>query len=304
MVTTDNETPVLYDDDAGGNASGDDPAIWVTPATADVDRHHHRQGRRAARLRPGRQEIQSIAATPAPRADGVDGRYNNVDIAYGLTLGGEPVDVAVVSDRYNDQLRFWAIDPAGADAATPLTEVTAPEQDVHLQSRPRRGRRRAHSVRCRRLPAAAGHGLRRRHAGRHDPDRDRSSSSRRAGRSATATSATSTCPPNSRCPTTRSGCRAKSRASSAAGGRLGRPAQRCPLRDAGGCRSLAHQLPLGSREPVLLDRVADFGIHDVFDDESEECVPVDENAVGYGGPTWSPTPKVSTSTTGAARPAT
>jgi len=30
-VTTDNETPVLYDDDEGGNASGDDPAIWVHP---------------------------------------------------------------------------------------------------------------------------------------------------------------------------------------------------------------------------------------------------------------------------------
>jgi phytase-like protein len=31
VVTTDNETPVLYDDDEGGNASGDDPAIWVHP---------------------------------------------------------------------------------------------------------------------------------------------------------------------------------------------------------------------------------------------------------------------------------
>ncbi len=30
-VTTDNETPVLYDDEGGGNASGDDPAIWVHP---------------------------------------------------------------------------------------------------------------------------------------------------------------------------------------------------------------------------------------------------------------------------------
>ena len=31
VVTTDNETPVLYDDAEGGNASGDDPAIWVHP---------------------------------------------------------------------------------------------------------------------------------------------------------------------------------------------------------------------------------------------------------------------------------
>jgi len=35
---------------------------------------------------------------------------------------------------------------------------------------------------------------------------------------------------------------------------------------------------------VLIDRVADFGIHDVFDEESEECVPVDENDTGFGGP--------------------
>jgi 3-phytase len=35
-VTVDNETPVLYDDEAGGNASGDDPAIWVHPGDCDA----------------------------------------------------------------------------------------------------------------------------------------------------------------------------------------------------------------------------------------------------------------------------
>jgi 3-phytase len=44
------------------------------------------------------------------------------------------------------------------------------------------------------------------------------------------------------------------------------------------------QLPLGSSSLELLDRVSDFGIHDVFDEESEECVPIDEDATGYGGP--------------------
>ena len=34
-----------------------------------------------------------------------------------------------MSDRGHDSIRFFAIDPAGADAATPLTEVTAPDQD-------------------------------------------------------------------------------------------------------------------------------------------------------------------------------
>src|SRR5688572_24737315 len=31
VVTSEIETPVLYDDDEGGNASGDDPAIWIHP---------------------------------------------------------------------------------------------------------------------------------------------------------------------------------------------------------------------------------------------------------------------------------
>jgi 3-phytase len=129
VVATDNETPVLYDDDEGGNASGDDPAIWVHPNDSTrsiVIATAKEGGLRVYDLAD--EEIQSIPATPAPRADGVDGRYNNVDIAYGLALSGRTVDVAVVSDRFNDQLRFWVIDPAGADAGTPLTEVTAPEQ--------------------------------------------------------------------------------------------------------------------------------------------------------------------------------
>jgi 3-phytase len=129
VATTDNETPVLYDDDEGGNASGDDPAIWVHPdnsARSIVIVTAKEGGLRVYDLIS--REIQFIAAEPAPRADGVDGRYNNVDIAYGLKVGSETADVAVVSDRYNDQLRFFAIDAAGADAPTPLHEVTAPEQ--------------------------------------------------------------------------------------------------------------------------------------------------------------------------------
>jgi hypothetical protein len=95
--------------------------------TLEVDRHRDGEGGWPAGLRPRRQGAAVDLASPAPRADGVDGRCNNVDITYDLKVGSKTVDVAVVSDRYDDQLRFWAIDPAGADAATPLTEITAPE---------------------------------------------------------------------------------------------------------------------------------------------------------------------------------
>ena len=129
VVTTDNETPVLYDDEEGANASGDDPAIRVHP----TDSHKSivivtakEGGLRVYDLESN--ELQTLAATEAPRGDGVAGRYNNVDIAYGIGLGGRTVDVAVVSDRYNDQLRFLVIDPAGDAAHTPLIEVTAADQ--------------------------------------------------------------------------------------------------------------------------------------------------------------------------------
>ncbi|MGF0115630.1 phytase [Promicromonospora sp. Marseille-Q5078] len=133
-VTTGIETPVLYDDEEGGNASGDDPAIWVHPGDDDASLvlATAKEGGLRVYDTDGR-ELQSLAADPAPRADGVPGRYNNVDVAYGLRVGGETVDVAVVSDRYNDQLRFFAVDPDGADADRPLTEITAPEQDFLFQ---------------------------------------------------------------------------------------------------------------------------------------------------------------------------
>ncbi|MCK9792733.1 phytase [Isoptericola sp. 4D.3] len=133
-VTTDVETPVLYDDDEGGNASGDDPAIWVHPDDSDESLVLATAKEGGLRVYDTEgDELQSLAADPAPRADGVAGRYNNVDIAYGLEVGGATVDVAVVSDRYNDQLRLFAVDPAGADADMPLTEITAPEQPFLFQ---------------------------------------------------------------------------------------------------------------------------------------------------------------------------
>ena len=56
------------------------------------------------------------------------GRFNNVDIAYGVRLGSHPHpaarDVAVVSDRGCDRVRFYKIDPTDPDG--PLVDVTAP----------------------------------------------------------------------------------------------------------------------------------------------------------------------------------
>jgi 3-phytase len=127
-VTPRAETPALFDDEAGGDADGDDPAIWIHPR----DRRHSlviatakNGGLRVYDLR-GR-ELQSIATPAAPGPDDEPGRFNNVDLVHGFTLHGRRVDLAVVSDRGRDQLRSYRIDPVAAAAGRPpLYDVTAP----------------------------------------------------------------------------------------------------------------------------------------------------------------------------------
>jgi 3-phytase len=285
VVTTDNETPVLYDDDEGGNASGDDPAIWVHPTHSSesiVIVTAKEGGLRVYDL--DGDEVASIPATPAPRADGVDGRYNNVDIAYGLDLGGEVVDVAVVSDRYNDQLRFWVIDPAGAAATVPLTEVTTPEQEF-LFNPDREAvdeEQTAYGVAVHQPRTGSAYAV--------------------VTQEGTTTIATVELVAEEGAV----GYRDVTRLDLPAEFRLPDGTTWVPCEEPGVLPQLEGlavdqrngvlyaaqedvglwriQLPLGSGTPQLIDRVADFGIHDRYDEESEECVPVDEGDPGFGGP--------------------
>ncbi|WP_285100828.1 phytase [Promicromonospora sp. MEB111] len=283
-VTTSVETPPLYDDEAGGNASGDDPAIWVHPD--DSERSIVVATAKEGGLRVydvAATELQSVAATPAPRADGVPGRFNNVDIAYGLDVAGEPTDVAVVSDRYNDQIRFFAIDPAGADAATPLTEITAPELEFLFS-----------------------------------PDRETVAEDqtayglavyqpRRGGTYAVVTQEGSTTIATARLTTGPDGVGYTDVEHLEIPGEFRLPdgTTWVPCEEPGVAPQLegvavdrrtgtlyATQedvglwrvpLPLGSGEPRLVDKVRDFGVHDAYDPETEECAPVDPEAPSYGG---------------------
>src|SRR5262245_8492771 len=285
VATTDNETPVLYDDDEGGNASGDDPAIWVHPGDTSasiVIATAKEGGLRVYDLADN--ELQSILATPAPRADGIDGRYNNVDIAYGLELDGETVDVAVVSDRFNDQLRFWKIDPAGAAATTPLIEVTASEQ-AFLFNPDRAAVSEEHTA----------YGI-----AVYQPEPGTAYAVvTQEGRTTIATARIVVdgntigyddvtrfdMPGEFPLPdgTTWVPCEEPGVLPQLEGTSVD---QRNGVvymaqEDVGVWRI---ELPLGSSAPQLIDRVADFGIHDVFDEESKECVPVDPDATGFGGP--------------------
>ncbi|MFK0237452.1 phytase [Streptomyces vinaceus] len=119
------ETAPLYDDGAGGDANADDPAIWRNAADPDrslVVATAKQGGLRVYDL--GARQVQSIPAPAGPGAGDAPGRFNNVDLVQGLRLGGGRADVAVVSDRGNDRLRIYRIDPNKPGG--PLTDITAP----------------------------------------------------------------------------------------------------------------------------------------------------------------------------------
>jgi 3-phytase len=116
------ETPPLFDDEAGGDADADDPAIWVNhrrPAASVVLGTAKDAGLRAYDLRG--HELQAVDAPPAPAPGSERGRFNNVDLLTGVRLGGVERDLAIVTDRGRDQLRFYAV----AGGRRPLTDVTA-----------------------------------------------------------------------------------------------------------------------------------------------------------------------------------
>ncbi|MFH8569476.1 phytase [Streptomyces sp. NPDC017993] len=124
-VTPRAETPALFDDEAGGNANADDPAIWrnaTDPGRSLVIATAKEGGLRVYDL--DARQVQSLPAPPAPGPDDAPGRFNNVDLVSRLQLPSGRADIAVASDRGHDKLRIYRIDrdrPGG-----PLTDVTDP----------------------------------------------------------------------------------------------------------------------------------------------------------------------------------
>ncbi|MFD4792113.1 phytase [Streptomyces anulatus] len=125
-VTPRAETATLYDDEEGGNANADDPAIWRN--NADPDHSLVIATAKEGGLRVYDLDARLVQSLPAPAAPGPEhapGRFNNVDLVQGLRLSpGGTADLAVTSDRGHDRLRIHRIDPSRPGG--PLTDVTDP----------------------------------------------------------------------------------------------------------------------------------------------------------------------------------
>ncbi len=139
--------PFASYDEAPATVDADDPAIWVHPERSGDSLIigtlkdaglvvYDLRGRVVQLIAPSNLPtilpqdpptpagVNLLPADPCPESEGETfGRFNNVDVAYGVKLGRERRDLAVVTDRGCDRLRIYAIDPARPDA--PLVDITA-----------------------------------------------------------------------------------------------------------------------------------------------------------------------------------
>ncbi|ACB52843.1 phytase [Crocosphaera subtropica ATCC 51142] len=121
FVTPTLETPseIRYDDPTDSEvvegSDSDDPAIYIHPD--DVE-----QSLVITALKNGGLAVYDLDGNELQKIAPDNIRYNNVDLVYGFNLDGESIDIAVVSDRRNDTLVIFEIDPTTQQ----LTDITSP----------------------------------------------------------------------------------------------------------------------------------------------------------------------------------
>lgn len=141
--TVHNVTPALETESIEESAGDvDDPAIWVHPTDSG-------KSLVVAALKDGGLRVYDLAGQrvqqlpPGPLVTDMSGksRFNNVDIIYGFKLdNNQVVDLAVVSDRGQDVVRFFQIE-AGR-AGMPLVDVTSATPQRVFPTAPKEGNER------------------------------------------------------------------------------------------------------------------------------------------------------------------
>ncbi|NJR66132.1 MAG: phytase [Leptolyngbyaceae cyanobacterium CRU_2_3] len=89
-------------------ADADDPAIYLNATQSDASLV-------LTTLKNGGIAVHDLAGNSLQTVNPGNIRYNNVDLLYGFNLGGQTVDLAVASDRNNDKLVIFKINPNATD---------------------------------------------------------------------------------------------------------------------------------------------------------------------------------------------
>ncbi len=122
-------TPVVSEAINDGDA--DDPAFWVDPV--DPSNVLIVGTRKQAGLAVYDLSGNQVFQVSPPDDDTI--RFNNVEVVYNFPLGGEAVDLVVVTDRREDWIQALVIDPTAPEL---LTNVTSPNQPRAFQPGPDR----------------------------------------------------------------------------------------------------------------------------------------------------------------------
>jgi 3-phytase len=107
--------PAVATEPVGDDA--DDPAIWVNPEDGAKSLI---LGTNKTAAPNGAVVVYGMDGKKRQTIAGLD-RPNNIDVEYGLTLGGKAVDIAVATERLQGQLRVFAIAADGSG----ITDVTS-----------------------------------------------------------------------------------------------------------------------------------------------------------------------------------
>lgn len=111
------ETPEVLDEIVDPPGDADDPAIWLHPTDPSLSLV-------LGTLKNAGLGVYDLDGKVLQSILPGDVRYNNVDLLYGFNLGGQSVDLAIASDRLNDTLAIFKIDPT----TRLLENVAAPDR--------------------------------------------------------------------------------------------------------------------------------------------------------------------------------
>ncbi|BBD64612.1 phytase [Nostoc commune NIES-4072] len=127
--------PNLFDDEdpalpaVDQNADADDPAIYVN-ATNSADSLVLTSVKNAG-LR-----VYDLSGNLLQTVNPGGIRYNNIDLQYGFKLGNQSVDIAVASDRQNDKLAIFKINPNPTTPGKYLENITDSNIGTIFQTSP------------------------------------------------------------------------------------------------------------------------------------------------------------------------
>ncbi len=113
----------------------DDPAIWVNPK---VPSNSLILGTVKMAAPDGAIVVYRLDGSVVMSMPGVD-RPNNIDIAYGLKLGGRKIDIAIATERNRNRLRVFEILPGKGIRDLATIPVFAQPMGIAIYTRPKDG---------------------------------------------------------------------------------------------------------------------------------------------------------------------